>query len=86
METIFKPQLKMSLAMNESAPPVIETHDLAKTYKGVLALRPLDLQVQEHRAVPCMPARVPFPIKNEPYPISETQSTKAPRGSTGQMP
>ena len=27
---------------------VIETHGLSKTYKGVQALKPLDLQVQEH--------------------------------------
>jgi len=32
--------------MSTSTSPVIETHGLAKTYKGVQALKPLDLQVQ----------------------------------------
>ena len=34
--------------MNESASPVIETHGLTKTYKGVQALKALDLQVQQN--------------------------------------
>jgi ABC-2 type transport system ATP-binding protein len=34
--------------VNESAPPVIETHGLSKTYKGVQALKSLDLQVQQN--------------------------------------
>jgi ABC-2 type transport system ATP-binding protein len=34
--------------MEEATPRVIETHRLAKTYKGVQALQPLDLQVREH--------------------------------------
>jgi ABC-2 type transport system ATP-binding protein len=34
--------------MNMSAPPVIETRGLTKTYKGVQALRSLDLQVQQN--------------------------------------
>ena len=34
--------------MNKSAPPVIETRDLTKTYKGVQALRSLNLQVQKN--------------------------------------
>ena len=32
--------------MSAEYSPVIETHGLAKTYKGVQALRPLDLRVQ----------------------------------------
>jgi ABC-2 type transport system ATP-binding protein len=48
MDTTLKPQLKMSLIMNESAPPVIETRGLSKTYKGIQALKPLDLQVQQN--------------------------------------
>jgi ABC-2 type transport system ATP-binding protein len=34
--------------MNMSAPPVIETRDLTKTYKGFQALRSLDIQVQQN--------------------------------------
>jgi ABC-2 type transport system ATP-binding protein len=34
--------------VKESTPPVIETHGLAKTYKGVQALQPLDLRVQQN--------------------------------------
>ena len=48
MDTTYKPQLINCLMMNESAPPVIETHGLSKTYKGVQALKPLDLQVQQN--------------------------------------
>jgi ABC-2 type transport system ATP-binding protein len=48
MQTIFKPQLMNPLRIKESTTPVIETHGLAKTYKGVQALKPLDLQVQQN--------------------------------------
>jgi ABC-2 type transport system ATP-binding protein len=48
MDTTLKPQLKMSLIMNESTSPVIETRGLSKTYKGIQALKPLDLQVQQN--------------------------------------
>ena len=34
--------------MNDSLPPVIETHGLTKTYKGVQALKSLDLKVQHN--------------------------------------
>jgi ABC-2 type transport system ATP-binding protein len=34
--------------MTSSTPFVIETHGLTKTYKGVQALKPLDLQVRQH--------------------------------------
>ena len=34
--------------MNVITPPVIETHGLTKTYKGVQALRSLDLQVHQN--------------------------------------
>ena len=34
--------------MNTSQTNIIETHGLTKTYKGVNALQPLDLQVREH--------------------------------------
>ena len=34
--------------MKNSIPPVIETHGLTKTYKGVQALKSLDLQVQHN--------------------------------------
>lgn len=34
--------------MNMSTPPVIETSGLTKTYKGVQALKPLDLQVHQN--------------------------------------
>jgi ABC-2 type transport system ATP-binding protein len=48
MDTTLKPQLKMSLIMKESTSPVIETRGLTKTYKGVQALKPLDLQVHQN--------------------------------------
>jgi ABC-2 type transport system ATP-binding protein len=48
MATSLTPQLKMSLSKNEPTAPVIETRGLFKTYKGVQALRPLDLQVQQN--------------------------------------
>jgi len=48
MDTRIKPQLMKCLMMDETTPPVIETHGLTKTYKGVEALKALDLQVQEH--------------------------------------
>ena len=34
--------------MASSTPFVIETHGLSKTYKGVQALKPLDLYVQQN--------------------------------------
>jgi ABC-2 type transport system ATP-binding protein len=34
--------------MNDSTPCIIQTTGLAKTYKGVQALQPLDMQVREH--------------------------------------
>lgn len=43
MDTTLKPQLINNLLMSESNPQVIETHCLAKTYKRVQALKPLDL-------------------------------------------
>jgi ABC-2 type transport system ATP-binding protein len=36
------------LMMNETTPPVIETHGLSKTYKGVQPLKPLDLTVAQN--------------------------------------
>src|SRR5512136_3090900 len=48
MDTTFKPQLMNDLNFIESQPLVIQTTGLAKTYKGVQALQPLDLQVREH--------------------------------------
>jgi ABC-2 type transport system ATP-binding protein len=39
-------QLNRSQPMSANMAPVIETYGLAKTYKGVQALRPLDLRVQ----------------------------------------
>jgi ABC-2 type transport system ATP-binding protein len=48
MDTSCKPQLMNCLMMNETTPPVIETHGLTKTYKGVEALKALDLQVQKN--------------------------------------
>jgi ABC-2 type transport system ATP-binding protein len=38
----------MNWVLNENIPPVIETHGLTKTYKGVEALKALDLQVQKN--------------------------------------
>jgi ABC-2 type transport system ATP-binding protein len=48
METALKTDVKMNWIINESTPPVIDTHGLTKTYKGVEALKPLDLQVQKN--------------------------------------
>ena len=48
MYPTLEPHLKTSLVVNDCAPPVIETHDLAKTYMGIQALQPLDLQVQQN--------------------------------------
>src|SRR5512143_1508621 len=48
METTFKTQLLNCLVVNDATPPVIETHGLTKTYKGVQALKALDLQVQKN--------------------------------------
>ena len=36
------------LPVSEPSAPVIETHGLTKTYKGVEALKALDLQVQQN--------------------------------------
>lgn len=47
MDTALKPRLKMNL-MNEDTTPVIDTHGLTKTYKGVKALKLLNLQVQRN--------------------------------------
>jgi ABC-2 type transport system ATP-binding protein len=49
----FKHNLKIQAAdwvlpASESSAPVIETHGLTKTYKGVEALKPLNLQVQKN--------------------------------------
>ena len=48
MDTTYEPQLMNCLMMNETTPPVIETHGLTKTYKGVEALKALDLQVKKN--------------------------------------
>ena len=48
MDTILEPQLVLRLAAKESTPPVIETHSLTKTYKGIQALKSLDLQVHRN--------------------------------------
>ncbi len=45
MDTIYKSAWKVSLTMREMPSPVIETHGLSKAYRGVQALKPLDLQV-----------------------------------------
>jgi ABC-2 type transport system ATP-binding protein len=48
MDTILQPQLQISHILKASLPPVIETHGLTKTYKGVQALKPLDLTVHQN--------------------------------------
>src|SRR5512139_14892 len=48
MDITCKTQLMNCLMMNDLTPPVIETHGLTKTYKGVEALKALDLQVQKN--------------------------------------
>ena len=48
METNIEPELKISTEIKETKPPVIETHSLTKTYKGVEALKALDLKVQQN--------------------------------------
>jgi len=48
MDTTLQPRLMMNLVMKGSTPPVIETHSLTKTYKGVEVLKPLDLQVHQN--------------------------------------
>jgi ABC-2 type transport system ATP-binding protein len=48
METNIKNDVKISQEIKETKPPVIETHGLTKTYKGVQALKALDLQVQQN--------------------------------------
>jgi ABC-2 type transport system ATP-binding protein len=48
MDTNHKQEVKLNWILNENIAPVIETHGLTKTYKGVEALKPLDLQVQKN--------------------------------------
>jgi ABC-2 type transport system ATP-binding protein len=48
METYIEPELKISAEIKETKPPVIETHSLTKTYKGVEALKALDFKVQQN--------------------------------------
>jgi ABC-2 type transport system ATP-binding protein len=48
MDTKLNQEVKMSWVLKENTPPVIETHGLSKTYKGVEALKSLDLQVQKN--------------------------------------
>jgi ABC-2 type transport system ATP-binding protein len=48
MTTTLNPQLMNSVNNYEATPPVIETYGLAKTYKGVEALKALDLHVQHN--------------------------------------
>jgi ABC-2 type transport system ATP-binding protein len=48
MDTTIQPRLKISLIMKGSTPPVVETHRLTKSYKGIQALKPLDLQVHQN--------------------------------------
>jgi len=48
MDTNLNQEVKMNWILKENTPPVIETHSLTKTYKGVEALKALDLQVQKN--------------------------------------
>jgi len=48
MDTKLNQEVKLNWILNENIPPVIETHGLSKTYKGVEALKSLDLQVQKN--------------------------------------
>jgi ABC-2 type transport system ATP-binding protein len=48
MDTIIQSQLQISQILNASLPAVIETHGLTKTFKGVQALKSLDLQVRQN--------------------------------------
>ncbi len=48
MDTSLNQEVKMSWVLKENTPPVIETHGLTKTYKGVEALKALDLQVHKN--------------------------------------
>jgi ABC-2 type transport system ATP-binding protein len=48
MEIAIQPKFKMNVIVKGSIPPVIETHGLTKTYKGIQALKPLDLQVHKN--------------------------------------
>jgi len=48
MDTNLNQEVKMNWILKENTPPVIETQGMAKTYKGVEALKPLDLQVQKN--------------------------------------
>jgi energy-coupling factor transporter ATP-binding protein EcfA2 len=45
MDTNLTQEVKMNWVLKEKTPPVIETHGLTKTFKGVEALKELDLQV-----------------------------------------
>ncbi len=48
LDTTLKPELKINLNRQVLTPLVIETHGLTKTYKGVEALKAVDLQVQQN--------------------------------------
>jgi ABC-2 type transport system ATP-binding protein len=50
METTHTPQsiTNIGLIIKEATPPVIETRGLTKAFKGVQALKPLDLQVRQN--------------------------------------
>jgi ABC-2 type transport system ATP-binding protein len=48
MDTNLNQEVEMNWVLKENTPPVIETHGLSKTYKGVEALKELDLQVQKN--------------------------------------
>jgi ABC-2 type transport system ATP-binding protein len=48
MHEMTTTQMTNDLATGEATPAVIETCGLAKTFKGVQALKPLDLQVQQN--------------------------------------
>jgi len=48
MYPTLEPHLKTSLVVNDCTFPIIDTHGLSKTFKGIQALKPLDLQVQQN--------------------------------------
>jgi ABC-2 type transport system ATP-binding protein len=48
MDTKLNQEVKLNWILNENIPPVIEAHGLSKAYKGVEALKSLDLQVQKN--------------------------------------
>ena len=48
MDTIFQPQIKISQILEAPPTSVIETRGLTKAYKGVHALKPLDLAVHQN--------------------------------------